>query len=525
MILSSPKEPAMSATATPPTATTPIITELNHWINGAPTPGTSTRFADVYHPATGSIQSRVPLATAAEVDAAVAAATAAFPDWSAQPPLRRARVLFRFREIFELRLDEVAALINREHGKVFSDARGEATRGLEVIEFATGIPHLLKGELTEQVGAGVDSYSMRQPLGVVAGITPFNFPAMVPMWMFPIALACGNTFVLKPSERDPSSSNLLAEMLKEAGLPDGVFNVVHGDKQAVDAILNHPGISAVSFVGSTSIAEYVYRTATATGKRVQALGGAKNHMIVMPDADLDQAADALVGAAYGSAGERCMAISIAVTVGAHTADALIHKLESRIADLRVGDGAEDAPNGESDLGPLITRAHLDKVTSYIQLGTEEGADLIVDGRATTLPKGNGFFLGATLFDHVKPTMRIYKEEIFGPVLGVVRANNFETALQLINDHEFGNGTSIFTRDGDTARDFARRVQAGMVGINVPIPVPMAFHSFGGWKRSLFGDHAIYGPEGVRFYTRLKTVTARWPTGIRAGVDTTMPTLG
>jgi malonate-semialdehyde dehydrogenase (acetylating)/methylmalonate-semialdehyde dehydrogenase len=517
----------MSATATPPTATTPAITELNHWIAGAPTPGTSNRFADVYHPASGRIQSRVPLATAAEVDAAVAAAAAAFPDWSAQPPLRRARVLFRFREIFERRLDEVAALINREHGKVFSDARGEATRGLENIEFATGIPHLLKGELTEQVGSGIDSYSMRQPLGVVAGITPFNFPAMVPLWMFPIALACGNTFVLKPSERDPSSANLLAEMLKEAGLPDGVFNVVHGDKVAVDAILTHPTIQAVSFVGSTPIAEYVYRTATATGKRVQALGGAKNHMIVMPDADLDQAADALVGAAYGSAGERCMAISVAVTVGSSTADALIHKLESRIADLRIGDGAQP-PSGEaaeSDLGPLITKTHLDKVTSYIALGEEEGAELVVDGRNSSLPKGEGFFLGATLFDHVKPTMRIYKEEIFGPVLGVVRSNNFETALQLINDHEFGNGTSIFTRDGDTARDFARRVQAGMVGINVPIPVPMAFHSFGGWKRSLFGDHAIYGPEGVRFYTRLKTITARWPTGIRAGVDTTMPTLG
>jgi malonate-semialdehyde dehydrogenase (acetylating)/methylmalonate-semialdehyde dehydrogenase len=522
----------MSATATPPASTTPAITTLDHWINNAPVAGTSNRFADVYHPASGRIQSHVPLASAAEVDAAVAAATAAFPDWSAQPPLRRARVLFRFREIFERRLDEVAALINREHGKVFSDARGEATRGLEVIEFATGIPHLLKGELTEQVGSGVDSYSMRQPLGVVAGITPFNFPAMVPMWMFPIALACGNTFVLKPSERDPSSANLLAEMLREAGLPDGVFNVVHGDKVAVDAILQHPGIAAVSFVGSTPIAEYVYRTGTATGKRVQALGGAKNHMIVMPDADLDQAADALVGAAYGSAGERCMAISIAVTVGAHTADNLLSRLESRIANLKIGDGAENAPNGESDLGPLITAAHLEKVTSYIALGEQEGAALVVDGRnpqrttenseRTTQP---GFFLGATLFDHVKPTMRIYKEEIFGPVLGIVRANNFETALQLINDHEFGNGTSIFTRDGDTARDFARRVQAGMVGINVPIPVPMAFHSFGGWKRSLFGDHAVYGPEGVRFYTRLKTVTARWPTGIRSGVDTTMPTLG
>ncbi|MGA8938813.1 MAG: CoA-acylating methylmalonate-semialdehyde dehydrogenase [Acidobacteriaceae bacterium] len=515
----------MSATATSPTATTPAITELHHWINGQPTPGASSRFSDVYHPATGRIQSRVPLATVAEVDAAVSAAAAAFPDWSAQPPLRRARVLFRFREIFERRLDEVAALLNREHGKVFSDARGEATRGLEVIEFATGIPHLLKGELTEQVGSGVDSYSMRQPLGVVAGITPFNFPAMVPMWMFPIALACGNTFVLKPSERDPGASILLAEMLKEAGLPDGVFNVIHGDKTAVDAILAHPTIQAVSFVGSTPIAEYVYAEGTRHGKRVQALGGAKNHMIVMPDADLDQAADALVGAAYGSAGERCMAISIAVTVGNATANALTAKLESRIADLRIGDGAQDAPTGESDLGPLITKTHLDKVTSYIALGKEEGADLIVDGREASLPRGDGFFLGATLFDHVKPTMRIYKEEIFGPVLGIVRANNFETALQLINDHEFGNGTSIFTRDGDTARDFARRVQAGMVGINIPIPVPMAFHSFGGWKRSLFGDHAVYGPEGVRFYTRLKTITARWPTGIRSGVDTTMPTLG
>jgi malonate-semialdehyde dehydrogenase (acetylating)/methylmalonate-semialdehyde dehydrogenase len=359
----------------------------------------------------------------------------------------------------------------------------------------------------------------------VAGITPFNFPAMVPLWMFPIALACGNTFVLKPSERDPSSSILLAEMLKEAGLPDGVFNVIHGDKTSVDAILAHPTVQAVSFVGSTPIAEYVYATGTKHGKRVQALGGAKNHMIVMPDADLDQAADALVGAAYGSAGERCMAISIAVTVGAQTADNLIGKLESRIADLRIGDGNKDAPNGESDLGPLITAQHRDKVSSYIDIGKTEGADLVVDGRAKALPKGDGFFLGACLFDHVKPEMRIYREEIFGPVLGVVRVNTFEKALELINEHEFGNGTSIFTRDGDTARDFARRVQVGMVGVNIPIPVPMAFHSFGGWKRSLFGDHSIYGPEGVRFYTRLKTITARWPTGIRTGVDTSMPTLG
>jgi malonate-semialdehyde dehydrogenase (acetylating)/methylmalonate-semialdehyde dehydrogenase len=504
--------------------------ELSHWIGGKPVAGASGCFGDVFNPATGRIQSRVPLATDAEVDSAVQAAAAAFPSWSAQPPLRRARVLFRFREIFEQRLDEVAALITSEHGKVNSDARGEATRGLENIEFATGIPQLLKGEFTEQVGTGIDSWSMRQPLGVVAGITPFNFPAMVPMWMFPIALACGNTFVLKPSERDPSASLLLAEMLKEAGLPDGVFNVIHGDKSAVDAILQHPTIQAVSFVGSTPIAEYVYRTGTAVGKRVQALGGAKNHMIVMPDADLDQAADALVGAAYGSAGERCMAISVAVAVGSKTADELKEKLATRIAKLNIGDGSHDLPGSPVDLGPLVTRTHLEKVTSYIATGESEGAELAIDGRKLTtdhspLATSGGFFLGACLFDHVKPDMRIYKEEIFGPVLGVVRVSNFETALALINEHEFGNGTSIFTRDGDTARDFAHRVQAGMVGINVPIPVPMAFHSFGGWKRSLFGDHAIYGPEGVRFYTRIKTITSRWPTGIRTGVDTSMPTLG
>jgi malonate-semialdehyde dehydrogenase (acetylating)/methylmalonate-semialdehyde dehydrogenase len=550
----------MSATATlPAEAPTTTVTELDHWIAGQAVPGASGKFSAVFHPATGLVQARVPLASAAEVESAVAAATAAFPDWSAQPPLRRARVLFRFREIFERRLDEVAAAINREHGKVFSDAKGEATRGLEVVEFATGIPQLLKGEFTEQVGggpgnSGIDSYSMRQPLGVVAGITPFNFPAMVPMWMFPVAIACGNTFVLKPSERDPSAALLIAEMLKEAGLPNGVFNVLHGDKLAVDAILQHPGIAAVSFVGSTPIAEYVYRTGTATGKRVQALGGAKNHMLIMPDADLDQAADALVGAAFGSAGERCMAISVAVTVGASTADALRSRLISRIANLKLGSGAPGT-TPEADLGPLVTQAHLDRVTSYVALGLEEGAELVVDGRnphvaadslqhstsiegdglqpvhhpsertEASAPEGAGFFLGACLFDHVQPHMRIYKEEIFGPVLGIVRTNTFEAALQLINEHEFGNGTAIFTRDGDTARDFAHRVQAGMVGINVPIPVPMAFHSFGGWKRSLFGDHAVHGPEGVRFYTRIKTVTTRWPTGIRAGVDTTMPTLG
>jgi malonate-semialdehyde dehydrogenase (acetylating)/methylmalonate-semialdehyde dehydrogenase len=467
------------------------------------------------------VQALVPMANAAELDAAVRAAQAAFPAWSAQPPLRRARVMFRFRELFEQRLDDFARLITSEHGKVFSDARGEATRGLEVVEFATGIPQLLKGEFSEQVGPGIDSWSMRQPLGVVAGITPFNFPVMVPMWMFPIALACGNCFVLKPSERDPSCSILIAELLKEAGLPDGVFNVVHGDKEVVDGILEHPGIQAVSFVGSTPIAQYVYAKGTAAGKRVQALGGAKNHMIVMPDADLDQAADALVGAAYGSAGERCMAISVAVAVGKATADELIGRLKPRIAALTTAPGMEEG----AELGPLVTGAHLERVTGYVALGESEGAELVVDGRAGALPKGEGFFLGACLFDHVKPEMRIYREEIFGPVLCMVRAKDFATAMGLVNEHEFGNGTSIFTRDGDTARAFAHGVQAGMVGVNVPIPVPMAFHSFGGWKRSLFGDHAVHGPEGVRFYTHLKTVTARWPTGIRVGVDTTMPTLG
>src|SRR5271155_1905644 len=513
----------MSATSTLSTSlpTDQKLREIHHWINGQTFTGSSGRFGDVYNPASGERQARVTLATSTEVDSAVAAATMAFPAWSAQPALRRARVLFRFREIFERRLDEVAALLTSEHGKVFSDAKGEATRGLEVVEFATGIPQLLKGEFTEQVGTGIDSWSMRQPLGVVAGITPFNFPAMVPMWMFPIALACGNTFVLKPSERDPSASLLLAEMLKDAGLPDGFFNVVHGDKLSGDALLAHPTVQAISFVGSTPIAEYVYREGTKYGKRVQALGGAKNHMIVMPDADLDQAADALVGAAYGSAGERCMAISIAVTVGNATADKLIDKIEHRIEGLQMGDGMKDG----AELGPLVTKTHLDRVTGYLQHGQTEGAELLVDGRENALTKGEGFFLGACLFDHVKPEMKIYREEIFGPVLGIVRASDFETALQLINDHEYGNGTSIFTRDGDTARDFAHRVQAGMVGINVPIPVPMAFHSFGGWKRSLFGDHSVHGPEGVRFYTRLKTVTSRWPTGIRKGVDTSMPTLG
>jgi malonate-semialdehyde dehydrogenase (acetylating) / methylmalonate-semialdehyde dehydrogenase len=512
------------STAVIPDLTTSSPTSLRtiqHWINGTAIPGTSGRTSSVYNPATGQVQAEVPLANQTELNAAVEAAQAAFPDWSSQPPLRRARILFRFRELLDQHTDDLAAILTSEHGKVLSDAKGEVTRGLEVVEFATAIPQLLKGEYTEQVGPGIDSWSLRQPLGVVAGITPFNFPAMVPLWMFPIALACGNTFILKPSERDPSASIFLAELLKKSGLPDGVFNVIHGDKEAVDGILEHPSLKAVSFVGSTPIAEYVYAHGTAHGKRVQALGGAKNHMIVMPDADLDQAADALVGAAYGSAGERCMSISVAVAITNATADALIEKLRPRIAALQISPGTDP----KADLGPLVTGQHLERVRSYLDLGHNEGATLLIDGRQAALPRGEGFFLGACLFDHVRLHMRIYREEIFGPVLGIVRANTFETALKLIDDHEFGNGTAIFTRDGDTARAFAHRVQAGMVGINVPIPVPMAFHSFGGWKRSLFGDHSIYGPEGVRFYTRLKTITARWPTGIRTGVDTTMPTLG
>ncbi len=514
----------MATTTAPlePMAESPqALREVTHWIDGRKVSGTSGRTANVYNPATGKVQATVPLANQAELNTAVESSLRAFPAWAAQPPLRRARVMFRFRELFEAHLDEIAALITSEHGKVLSDAKGEATRGLEVVEFATGIPQLLKGEFSESVGTGIDSWSMRQPLGVVAGITPFNFPAMVPMWMFPVAIACGNAFLLKPSERDPSASILIAELLKEAGLPDGIFNVIHGDKLAVDGILEHPSIKAVSFVGSTPIAEYVYQRGTQHGKRVQALGGAKNHMIVMPDADMDQAADALVGAAYGSAGERCMAISVAVAVGNHTADILATKVEERIANLIVAPGTDP----RSEMGPLVTGIHLDKVRSYIAAGSAEGAELRVDGRAAALPEGAGFFLGPSLFDHVKPDMSIYREEIFGPVLGVVRARDFDTALALVNDHEYGNGAAIFTRDGDTARAFANGVQAGMVGINVPIPVPMAFHSFGGWKRSLFGDHAMHGPEGVRFYTRIKTVTSRWPTGIRAGVDTTMPTLG
>ena len=485
-------QPAPSAETTLPLTT--------HFIGGQAHEGTSGRFGDIYNPATGRLARRVSMANTADVHAAVAAAAAAFPAWAAAPPLRRARVLNRFRDLVEKNLTSLAAIITSEHGKVASDAAGEVQRGNEVVEFATGIPQLLKGEFTEEVGTGVDSYSMRQPLGVVAGITPFNFPAMVPMWMFPVALACGNTFVLKPSEKDPTTSLELAKLLKEAGLPDGVFNVVHGDKEAVDALIDDPRIAALSFVGSTPIAEYIYSRGTATGKRVQALGGAKNHMVVMPDADLDQVTDALVGAAYGSAGERCMAISVAVAVGDAVADEIVSRITQRLATLKVAPG--DEPGAE--MGPLVTGAHLERVRGYVDLGVKEGAKLVVDGREAPCP--DGFFIGATLFDRVTPDMRIYQEEIFGPVLSVVRVPDFEAALALVNDHEFGNGTAIFTRDGDTARAYSSRVKAGMVGVNVPIPVPMAFHSFGGWKRSLFGDHYVHGPEGVRFYTRLKTIT-------------------
>jgi malonate-semialdehyde dehydrogenase (acetylating)/methylmalonate-semialdehyde dehydrogenase len=495
------------------------VVTIPHFIGGRTVDGTG-RFGNVFDPAQGKVARRVAFASAAEIDSAVAAAAAAFPAWSRLPPLRRARILDRFQHLLERDMDRLAGIITSEHGKVFSDAKGEVQRGLEVVEFATGIPHLLKGEYTENVGTGVDSYSIRQPLGVVAGITPFNFPAMVPMWMFPVALACGNTFILKPSERDPSLSIEMALLLKEAGLPDGVFNVVNGDKEAVDALLDHRGIEAISFVGSTPIAEYIYARGTAAGKRVQALGGAKNHMVVLPDADLAQATDALMGAAYGSAGERCMAISVAVAVGDEVADALVHRLKSRIAELKIGPGMEK----NAEMGPLITGEHLKKVNGYIDLGTQEGAQLVVDGRDKPVDK-RGFFLGATLFDQVKPQMRIYREEIFGPVLSIVRVASFDEALELVNNHEYGNGTAIFTRDGDAARTFSHAVRAGMVGVNVPIPVPMAFHSFGGWKRSLFGDHYVHGPEGVRFYTRLKTITGRWPTGIRAGADYHMPTHG
>nr|MBP7582224.1 CoA-acylating methylmalonate-semialdehyde dehydrogenase [Vogesella sp.] len=480
--------------------------------------GQGSRFADVYNPALGEVIARVPLASDDDINAAVAAARRAFPAWAETSPLKRARVMFKFKALLEDNALKLAEIISQEHGKVVSDAMGEVTRGLEVVEFACGIPQLLKGEFTEQVGSGIDSHSLRQPLGVVAGITPFNFPAMVPLWMIPVALACGNTFILKPSERDPSAAMFLAELLKQAGLPDGVFNVLHGDKQAVDGLLTHPDVQAISFVGSTPIAQYIYETGARHGKRVQALGGAKNHMVVMPDADLDGTVEALIGAAYGSAGERCMAISVALAVG-DIADALVEKLAARARELKIGVGNDAA----AEMGPLVTRVHQQKVAGYIDQGVEEGAKLVVDGRGYRhAGYENGFFLGPSLFDNVTPEMTIYREEIFGPVLSIVRVPDFDTAVQLINSHQYANGTSIFTRSGAAAREFGHRIQVGMVGVNVPIPVPMAFHSFGGWKASLFGDHHMHGPEGVRFYTRMKTITTRWPDKLTA--EFVMPTM-
>ncbi|MFI8751220.1 CoA-acylating methylmalonate-semialdehyde dehydrogenase [Vreelandella lionensis] len=497
---------------------------LSHYLNGQLFAGQSQRTSPVYNPATGEQSAQVALATVDETREAVRIADEAFAAWSKTSPLKRARILFKFKALVEEHTDELARLISSEHGKVFSDAKGEVTRGLEVVEFACGIPHLQKGEHSMNVGTGVDSYSMMQPLGVCAGISPFNFPAMVPMWMFPIALACGNTFVMKPSEKDPSTPLRLAELLKEAGLPDGVFNVVNGDKEAVDVLLTDESVQAVSFVGSTPIAEYIYATASAHGKRVQALGGAKNHMVIMPDADLDQAVGALMGAAYGSAGERCMAISVAVPVGEETANRLREKLVAELDKLTVGPGLVDGP--DNDMGPLITREHRDKVAGYIQTGVDEGAELVVDGRQTTFEgAGDGYFIGGSLFDHVTPSMRIHSEEIFGPVLAIARVASFDEAVSMINAHEYGNGTAIFTRDGDAARQYCEQIQVGMVGVNVPIPVPMAFHSFGGWKRSLFGPLHMHGPDGVRFYTRMKTITQRWPSGIREETNHfTMPTM-
>jgi malonate-semialdehyde dehydrogenase (acetylating) / methylmalonate-semialdehyde dehydrogenase len=494
----------------------PTVKAINHWIGGKRYEGRSGRVGTVYNPATGVQTGAVDFATAEEVDLAVRAAKEAFPAWRSLSLSRRAELFFRIRQLFYEHRDELAGLLTAEHGKVLSDAGGEVARGLEVIEFCCGIPNLLKGGFSEQVSNGIDVYSIRQPLGVVAGITPFNFPAMVPMWMWAPALACGNTFVLKPSEKDPSASALTAELLAEAGVPEGVFNVVHGDKLAVDALLEHPDVSAISFVGSTPIAKYVYEHATARGKRCQALGGAKNHMIVLPDADVDMAADAAVSAGYGSAGERCMAVSMVVAVGG-VADELVAAIKDRIPKVKVGDGTEP----DSEMGPLVTREHRDRVASYVERASGEGATVVVDGREAT-PDGEGFFLAPSLIDNVKPGMDNYRDEIFGPVLGVTRVDTYDEALQLINENPYGNGTAIFTRDGGVARQFQFDVQAGMVGINVPIPVPVAYYSFGGWKSSLFGDRHIYGPEGIDFYTRSKVVTSRWPDPATSKVDLGFP---
>jgi malonate-semialdehyde dehydrogenase (acetylating)/methylmalonate-semialdehyde dehydrogenase len=496
-----------------------MTNKLKNFVNGKPVESKTERWGDVYNPAHGRVESVVPMSTASEVDAAVGAARAAFEGWAATPPVRRARVMFRFKALIDEHLDELARLLSSEHGKVFEDARGSVTRGMEVVEFAAGIPELLKGEYSAEVGRGVDSWSVRQPLGVCTGVGPFNFPAMIPLWMAPVAVACGNTFVMKPSERVPSTALRLAELWHEAGLPPGVFNVVNGDKEVVDAFLAHPDVAALSLVGSTPTAENVYQRATRAGKRVQALGGAKNHLVVMPDADTEHALDALMGAAYGSAGERCMAISVAVAVGAETGDRLVEALIPRVRGLKVGPGTEPGV----DMGPLITKAHLDRVSSYVALGEKEGARLLVDGRGLRVPgHEDGFFIGGCLFDHVTPTMKIYEEEIFGPVLCVVRVKDLDSAIELVNRHRFGNGGAIFTTSGANAEEFTKRIQIGMVGVNVPIPVPMAFHSFGGWKGSLFGDHYMHGPEGVRFFTRLKTVTSRWPRGASTGAQFGMP---
>ncbi len=495
--------------------------DLYHFIGGKRVPGASGRFGDVFWPMTGELMARTPLASVAEVRLAVENAKTAQPQWAVQNPQKRARVMMRFVQLLNAEMDSLALTLAREHGKTLPDAKGDIQRGLEVAEFACGIPHLLKGEFTEGAGPGIDMYSMRQALGVVAGITPFNFPAMIPMWKFAPAIACGNAFILKPSERNPSVPLRLAELMIEAGLPAGILNVVNGDKEAVDAILDDPDIAAIGFVGSSNVAQYIYARGAANAKRVQCFGGAKNHMVVMPDADLDQAADALIGAGYGSAGERCMAISVAVPVGEKTAEALLARLIPRVESLKVGPSTDPT----ADFGPLISQAHLDKVRGYVDLGLQEGATLAVDGRTFKLQGyENGFYMGGCLFDRVTPEMRIYKEEIFGPVLSVVRATDYEQALRLTSDHEYGNGAAIFTRDGDAARDFASRVQAGMVGVNVPIPVPLAYHTFGGWKRSGFGDLNQHGPDSIRFYTKTKTVTSRWPSGVKGGAEFSIPTM-
>ncbi len=496
--------------------------EFGHFIGGDQVQGTSGRFGDVFNPATGEVQAKVAFASRAEVRKAVEAALKALPGWAATNPQRRARVMFNFKALVEKNMDQLAHLLSSEHGKVLADSRGDVQRGIEVIEFACGIPHLMKGEYTEGAGPGIDIYSMRQPLGVVAGITPFNFPAMIPMWMFGVAIACGNTFVCKPSEKDPSVPMRLAELMMEAGAPAGVLNVVNGDKEAVDAILEDPDIQAVSFVGSSAVAEYVYSRGTAHGKRVQAMGGAKNHAIIMPDADLDQVTNELIGAGYGSAGERCMAISVAVPVTDKLADALVERLKPRVESLKVSTPTDP----EAAYGPMVTAAHRQKVLDYIDLGVKEGAELVVDGRGFKMQGyENGFYLGGSLFDRVTPEMKTYQDEIFGPVLQIARADDFDEAIALPSTHQYGNGVAIFTRDGDAAREFASKVKVGMVGVNIPIPVPLAYHTFGGWKRSAFADVNVHGPEGVRFYTRIKTVTQRWPKGgVREHPDFVIPTM-